>query len=118
MLPASSPRTQASAAERLRAAWRLGGMISAVCPVPGLGDLAGATGRGTLVGQSPAFALPLAGLWRYRLYTYRWVSLFVWLYAAEGLVRMVPSPASAAGWPGEAGLSVLILSAARWCASA
>lgn len=32
-------------------------------------------------------ALPLAGLLRYRLYTYRWVSLLVWLYFAEGVVR-------------------------------
>lgn len=32
----------------------------------------------------PAFA----GLWRYRLYTYRWVSLLVWLYACEGLVHL------------------------------
>ena len=31
--------------------------------------------------------LPLGGLWRYRLYTYRWVSLFVWLYFTEGVVR-------------------------------
>ena len=32
-------------------------------------------------------ALPLAGLWRRRLYTYRWVSLLVWLYFIEGVVR-------------------------------
>lgn len=30
---------------------------------------------------------PLAGLLRTRLYTYRWVSLLVWLYFAEGVVR-------------------------------
>ena len=30
---------------------------------------------------------PLAGLLRNRLYTYRWVSLLVWLYFAEGVVR-------------------------------
>jgi uncharacterized membrane protein len=32
-------------------------------------------------------ALPLAGLLRNRLYTYRWVSLLVWPYFAEGVVR-------------------------------
>lgn len=32
-------------------------------------------------------ALPIGGLLRYRLYTYRWVSLLVWLYVTEGLVR-------------------------------
>jgi uncharacterized membrane protein len=30
---------------------------------------------------------PLAGLLRYRMYTYRWVSLLVWIYFAEGVVR-------------------------------
>lgn len=30
---------------------------------------------------------PLAGLLRYRMYTYRWVSLLVWLYFTEGVVR-------------------------------
>jgi uncharacterized membrane protein len=30
---------------------------------------------------------PLAGLLRRRLYTYRWVSLLVWLYFTEGVVR-------------------------------
>ncbi|WP_239024387.1 DUF2069 domain-containing protein [Ramlibacter humi] len=31
--------------------------------------------------------VPLAGLLRHRLYTYRWVSLLVWLYFTEGVVR-------------------------------
>lgn len=33
-----------------------------------------------------AFALP--GLVRHRLYTYRWLSLLVWLYVTEALVRL------------------------------
>lgn len=32
-------------------------------------------------------ALPLAGLLKQRMYTYRWVSLLVWLYFTEGVVR-------------------------------
>ena len=32
-------------------------------------------------------ALPLAGLLKRRMYTYRWLSLAVWLYVTEGLVR-------------------------------
>jgi uncharacterized membrane protein len=32
-------------------------------------------------------ALPLAGLLKNRMYTYRWVSLLVWLYFTEGAVR-------------------------------
>lgn len=31
--------------------------------------------------------IPLAGLLRNRMYTYRWVSLLVWLYFGEGVVR-------------------------------
>jgi uncharacterized membrane protein len=31
--------------------------------------------------------LPLAGLLRYRMFTYRWVALLVWLYFIEGAVR-------------------------------
>ena len=32
-------------------------------------------------------AIPLAGLLKHRMYTYRWVSLMVWVYFTEGVVR-------------------------------
>jgi uncharacterized membrane protein len=32
-------------------------------------------------------AIPLAGLLKHRMYTYRWVSLMVWVYFTEGAVR-------------------------------
>jgi len=49
--------------------------------------------------------LPLAGLLKRRLYTYRWVSLLIWLYFTEGVVRAYSDP-----WPsqGLAGLEVLL----------
>jgi len=31
--------------------------------------------------------IPLAGLLRRRMYTYRWLSLFIWFYFAEGVTR-------------------------------
>lgn len=31
--------------------------------------------------------LPLAGVMKNRMYTYRWLSLLVWLYFTEGVVR-------------------------------
>ena len=31
--------------------------------------------------------IPLAGLLKYRMYSYRWLSLLVWLYFTEGVVR-------------------------------
>lgn len=36
--------------------------------------------------------LPLAGLLKNRMYTYRWVSLLVWLYFTEGAVRAYGDP--------------------------
>jgi uncharacterized membrane protein len=45
------------------------------------------TGRGTWALKVLPLLPALPGLWRYRLYTYRWLSLLVWLYVAEGLVR-------------------------------
>jgi uncharacterized membrane protein len=45
------------------------------------------TGSGWLAIKVLPLLLPLPGLVRNRLYTYRWVSLFVWLYFIEGAVR-------------------------------
>ena len=45
------------------------------------------TGSGTLAVKVVPLLVPLPGLVRLRLYTYRWLSLAVWLYAAEGAVR-------------------------------
>jgi len=45
------------------------------------------TGNRTLAWKVLPLALPLAGLLKHRLYTYRWVSLGVWIYFTEGVVR-------------------------------
>ena len=45
------------------------------------------TGRGTLAVKVLPLVPALVGLLRDRLYTYRWLSLLVWLYFAEGAVR-------------------------------
>jgi uncharacterized membrane protein len=45
------------------------------------------TGSGTLAIKVLPLLLPLPGLWRHRIYTYRWLSLLVWLYFTEGAVR-------------------------------
>jgi uncharacterized membrane protein len=45
------------------------------------------TGSGMLALKALPLLIPLAGLLRRRMYTYRWVSLFVWLYFTEGVVR-------------------------------
>ena len=44
-------------------------------------------GRPLLALKVLPLCIPLAGLLRNRMYTYRWVSLLVWLYFMEGVVR-------------------------------
>jgi len=45
------------------------------------------TGRGTLALKVLPLAFCVAGLLRHRMYTFRWLSLLIWLYILEGLVR-------------------------------
>ena len=63
------------------------------------------TGRGTLAMKALPLALCLAGVLRHRLYTLRWLSLLVWLYVTEGLVRAT-SEGGLGRWL--AGLEVLL----------
>ena len=45
------------------------------------------TGRGTLALKVLPLMACVLGLWRHRMYTFRWLSLLVWLYFMEGVVR-------------------------------
>ncbi|HEY2925971.1 DUF2069 domain-containing protein [Piscinibacter sp.] len=45
------------------------------------------TGNRSLALKVLPLAVPLAGLLKNRMYTYRWVSLLVWVYFTEGVVR-------------------------------
>ena len=60
------------------------------------------TGGRWLAFKVVPLVFPLAGLLRHRLYTYRWVSLLVWLYFTEGAVRATGLPTGAAGGLGVA----------------
>lgn len=44
-------------------------------------------GGSTLALKVLPLCLPLAGLLKNRMYTYRWLSLMVWIYFTEGVVR-------------------------------
>ncbi len=44
-------------------------------------------GGSWLVLKALPLCIPLAGLLKNKMYTYRWVSLMVWLYFTEGAVR-------------------------------
>ena len=72
-------------------AWTRGAALAALLALIALG-LAwelwlAPTGRGTLALKVLPLLLPLPGLYLSRLYTYRWLSLLVWVYFAEGAVR-------------------------------
>jgi len=45
------------------------------------------TGNRTLALKVLPLAAALAGLLKQRMYTYRWLSLLVWVYFTEGVVR-------------------------------
>lgn len=73
------------------------------------------TGRRTLVLKALPLLLALPGLLRYRLYTCRWLSLLVWLYVAEGLVRAVTEQGPAARLAAlEVLLALLLFGACAW----
>jgi uncharacterized membrane protein len=55
------------------------------------------TGQRTLALKVLPLLFPLMGLLRNRMYTYRWVSLMVWLYFTEGIVRAT-SDRGAGAW--------------------
>ena len=69
------------------------------------------TGSGTLALKTVPLVLPLPGLLRNRMYTYRWTSLLVWLYFTEGIVRAASERGTGALLAGiEAALSLLLFS--------
>ena len=77
------------------------------------------TGRGTWALKVLPLALCVAGLLRHRMYTFRWLSLLVWLYFLEGVVRATSERGLGAALAlAEVGLSVLLFAVAgvyiRW----
>src|SRR5437016_5284364 len=85
------PAMNASAALPPTVAWTRGLAVASLLALIVLG-LAwelwlAPTGHRTLAVKVLPLALPLAGLLKNRMFTYRWVSLLVWLYFAEGVVR-------------------------------
>ncbi|KQP21216.1 DUF2069 domain-containing protein [Pseudorhodoferax sp. Leaf265] len=53
--------------------------------------------------------IPLAGLLKNRMYTYRWLSLLIWLYFTEGVVRAWSDPLPAGRWCAAAQLLLCLL---------
>lgn len=109
---ASSLRTEASPREVLSRRIALVGLISLflLCLLWEL--WLAPTGRGTLALKALPLLVPIAGLWRYRLYTFRWLSLMVWLYFLEGTVRATSEKGWGAGLAAlEVALSIAVFAA-------
>jgi uncharacterized membrane protein len=63
------------------------------------------TGRGTWALKVLPLLLCVGGLMRHRMYTFRWLSLLVWLYFLEGVVRATTE----GGWSQAMALAQLAL---------
>jgi uncharacterized membrane protein len=83
----TSSRTQATARETLSRNLALGALTALFVLCLAWELWLAPTGRGTLALKALPLLIPFVGLWRYRLYTFRWLSLMIWLYAAEGATR-------------------------------
>ncbi len=86
-MPAALERTEPSAAERLSRHVALLSTAALLLLCLAWELWLAPTGRGTLALKALPLLPALPGLWRYRLYTYRWLALIIWLYVLEGLVR-------------------------------
>ena len=53
--------------------------------------------------------IPLAGLLKHRMYTYRWVSLLVWIYFTEGVVRAWSDALALSRWLAAAEILLCLL---------
>lgn len=100
MMPAMSDatalRTEPSPQERLSRNLALGSLTALFLLCLAWELWLAPTGRGTLAIKALPLGLALAGLLHYRLYTFRALAMFVWLYVLEGLVR-----ATSEGGPGQ-----------------
>lgn len=73
------------------------------------------TGNRTWVVKVIPLLFPLFGLLKHRLYTHRWVSLLVWLYFTEGVVRATSDPFPSSVYAGlQVALSLVLFGASAW----
>ncbi len=100
MTPATAPATAPDATTRRTRAIAAGALLALVALGLAWELWLAPTGGRTWAIKVLPLALGIAGVLKYRLRTYRWLSLLVWLYVAEGVVRAtterMPSTALAA----------------------
>jgi uncharacterized membrane protein len=107
---AESPETIRATPDRVTAVTRIVAVATAVALIAlciGWEIAWAPTGHGRLALKALPLVLALPGLLKHRMYTYRWLSLAVWLYVAEGAVRVVDRPPS--NWLAGAELALAIV---------
>lgn len=113
------PARPADATTRLSRSLALGGVLGLIV-LGGAWELwLAPTGSGTLALKVVPLFFVLPGLWRFRMRTYRALSLLVWLYFTEGVVRAVTDTGLSALLAGTEVLLTLLIFAAcalhvRW----
>ncbi|MFN9448981.1 MAG: DUF2069 domain-containing protein [Rubrivivax sp.] len=114
LIPDGPPRLPDDAARQSRAL-TLGSVVALLVLCVAWELWLAPTGSGTLAIKALPLLLPLLGLMRYRLYTFRWLSLLIWLYAGEGLLRL-SSEGGLSRWlaVAEVLLSVLVFVGCVW----
>ncbi len=100
------------AATRWTRAGALGGTVALIALCLAWELWLAPTGQRTLAIKALPLVFALPGLYRMRMYTYRWMSLLVWLYVAEGLVRATSDRGAGAALAAlEVALSLLVFAA-------
>ena len=81
------PARAADAVVRASRAWALGSLLALVALGLAWELWLAPTGSGTLALKVLPLVLAVPGVLRHRMGTHRWLSLLVWFYVLEGLVR-------------------------------
>ena len=81
------PSSQPDAVVRSMRALALAGLLGLIVLCLGWELWWARTGNGTLALKVTPLLFCVVGLLRHRMYTFRWLSLLLWLYVLEGLVR-------------------------------
>ncbi|MDP1648423.1 MAG: DUF2069 domain-containing protein [Rubrivivax sp.] len=84
---APDPQRQPDAVVRAARALALAGLLGLIALGLAWELWLAPTGSGTLAIKVLPLALCVLGLLRHRMHTFRWLSLLVWLYFMEGVVR-------------------------------
>jgi uncharacterized membrane protein len=117
--PSPAPRTPPDGIVRITRAAALAALIALIALGIAWELWLAPTGRGTLALKVLPLVFCVAGLWRHRMYTFRWLSLLIWLYFLEGVVRATSERGLGAALAlAEVVLSVLLFAVAgvyiRW----